>query len=123
MSPLQQLFGLGNHDTLVSFIHNSGISDRFFNESDTYLNGAQSILIYTGYIGALIFTRFIYLIWKQTSFAGKTVLSILIVFMFMASNFLGASMAVCLVMSTLLIKTNNRNGTNIIRRLNNNCQL
>lgn len=102
MSIKQMIFGLGNRETLSAFIQGSEISNRFINDADIYLNGAQSILIYTGFIGAIIFGWFFYSTWKKTNFTGKTILSVLLVFMFMASNFLGSSMAVCLVLANIL---------------------
>lgn len=56
--------------------------------SDTWLNGIQSIMIYTGIVGLILMVSFVFYLWKNNSKAGKALIITWIVISFIHNNFL-----------------------------------
>lgn len=98
---IYKFIGNGNPDYLTSKINTSYVS-VFFDENDRYLNGIQSFLINTGYIGLLIFSIFIFKLWRKTNRCGKTLLAIMIVISCIASTFFNPIMVIPMVIASAM---------------------
>lgn len=103
MPSASKIFGLNSDDKLDDAIEACDVSTTF-KEGDRYLNGVQKILVYTGYIGTILFIIGLSQIYRGNNLAGKCCIAIFVSLSFIASIFFSYTMVFMLVCSSLMLK-------------------
>lgn len=94
--PLEgKIKGFNNVNKLDDYINKSVVRDRF--NEERYFNTVQSILLKSGYLGALIFLIMLYKLAKGNNICSKTVVAVFLVLSFIASMYLTEVMIIFLV--------------------------
>lgn len=73
---LEKLFGVGNPETVLTYVHQSGMYLGI--QAELYFNAVQDILLYTGIVGLVLFGVVIVHIWKGNTICGKAIILSLI---------------------------------------------
>lgn len=93
-----QIFGTNSKAQIKSRIRQSKVA-FFFQENDMYFNLVQTVLIKTGYVGALIFGIMILSLWRKNNYQGKAILLAFTALSFTASLYFSMTMALYLVLA------------------------
>lgn len=96
--PIEKIIGVNDFDTLKYRIKTSSVG-FMFGENDTYFNLFQDILVKTGIIGMVIFLLFIYSLWKNNNYFGKSLIICLLTLGFISSIYLTNLMAIFLTLA------------------------
>lgn len=75
-----------------------------FEDGDHYMNAAQSIMIYTGYIGVFIFLCMLVYLWRGNNLAGRCCITIYVALSFIASIYFTHTMVLYLLVAFLMKK-------------------
>ena len=93
----QKLFGIGNNQTQLYEAQNRSSVSLLFGDKDNYMSGIQNILVKTGMIGLFLFLLLTIQLWKMSDVLGKSLLSLMVVIMFISSIFFKPLMLMCLI--------------------------
>lgn len=77
-----------------------------FKDDDRYMNTVQSIMIYTGYIGALMYIGLLVYLWRGNNWAGRCCIAIYVGISFIASVYFTYTMLLYLLVAFLMKKEN-----------------
>ena len=75
-----------------------------FKDGDRYMNAAQSVMIYTGYIGVFIFLCLLVYLWRGNNWAGRCCIAIYVALSFIASVYFTHTMVLYLLVAFLMKK-------------------
>lgn len=93
----EKIFGLNSNTELKRRIQNSQINHLFHTKDDIYMNGFQTILVYTGWVGVFLFGCALMYLWQGNSLSGKCCIAIYIVLLFIACVFWSYTMILYLL--------------------------
>lgn len=105
----EKLIGINSIQEVGEKINSSKVALAFADD-DYYMNVVQSIMVFTGCIGVLIFTGLLIYLWKGNNWAGRCCIAIYIALGFIASLYFSYTMLLYLLVA-LLMKKENSNQT------------
>ncbi len=100
LKAINKVFGCGSRDRIKENITYSYYTSLFDGNS-FYFNGVSTILLYTGFIGLILYLLALYSIWKNNSFCGRSFLLLLVPFMMIASIVLNSTGVLLLLLASL----------------------
>lgn len=103
MNVYEKTVGLNSINGLDVKINSSPVASTF-NEDDHYMNSVQSIMIFTGYIGVLIFVGLLVYLWRGNNLAGRCCITIYVTLSFIASVYFTYTMVLYLLVAFLMKK-------------------
>ena len=103
MSVYEKTIGLNSLKKLDIKINSSPVASTF-NEDDYYMNSVQSIMIFTGYIGVLIFVGLLVYLWRGNNLAGRCSIVVYVALSFIASIYFTYTMVLYLLVAFLMKK-------------------
>ena len=105
----EKLIGINSIQEVGEKINSSKVALAFADD-DYYMNVVQSIMVFTGCIGVLIFTGLLMYLWKGNNWAGRCCIAIYVALGFIASLYFSYTMLLYLLVA-LLMKKENSNQT------------
>lgn len=93
----EQLFGVTNQNVILEHVYHSGMS--FGIRAELYFNGFQDILLYTGYVGLIIFVIVLRYLWKGNTLCGKAIIGTFVALMLVENIYFSNVMLVHLLLS------------------------
>ena len=100
----EKIIGNDNSEYFYYSARTSKAAFYFNDKNDTYINTFQSILIFTGLIGVIIFILLFVEIWKSASVGGRASLLVFYALSFVAALYFTDTMALYFVVALLLPK-------------------
>ena len=101
----EKLIGINSIQEVGEKINSSKVALAFADD-DYYMNVVQSIMVFTGCIGVLIFTGLLIYLWKGNNWAGRCCIAIYIALGFIASLYFSYTMLLYLLVALLMKKEN-----------------
>ena len=101
MSSVDKIIGIGNSMYYLKEAEKNNSFSYTFEESDTYMNTFQSILVKTGLIGVLMMFVFYVIQWRKAGLLGTSCMLVLLVLSLMSSAFFTTTMMVFLLIPWL----------------------
>lgn len=105
----EKLIGINSIQEVGEKINSSKVALAFADD-DYYMNVVQSIMIFTGCIGVLVFMSLLIYLWKDNNWAGRCCIAIYVALGFIASLYFSYTMLLYLLVA-LLMKKENSNQT------------
>lgn len=105
MDMKEKIVGL-NSSVKINEKIGSSIMAFTFKDDDRYMNTVQSIMIYTGYIGALMYIGLLVYLWRGNNWAGRCCIAIYVGISFIASVYFTYTMLLYLLVAFLMKKEN-----------------
>lgn len=99
--PFEKILGIFNEQKIKEKIDDSIVASTFL-KNDFYFNTFQHILLKTGYIGVIIMMMLFYSIWHKNDFAGKTIILIFVILLFISFHYFSVIMALYVVLASKL---------------------
>lgn len=96
-SPIEMIFGVADSDAVLAHVKRSGMS--FGIKAELYFNAIQDILLYTGFVGLLLFFFVLRQIWKGNTICGKAIVGSLIAIMLVEHIYFSNVMLVHLLLA------------------------
>lgn len=101
----EKLIGINSIQEVGEKINSSKVALAFADD-DYYMNVVQSIMVFTGCIGVLIFTGLLIYLWKGNNWAGRCCIAIYVALGFIASLYFSYTMLLYLLVALLMKKEN-----------------
>ena len=105
MTEFEKMIGINSVAKIDTKIRQCSAASTF-GENDRYMNAVQSVIIYTGYIGTLIFIFLLISLWRHNNLAGRCCIVIYIALSFIARIYFTYTMALYFLVAWLMKKEN-----------------